>query len=141
MKIRLAKLSDYKELMKLYNLFVGENKFNNKTEDSFEKVLKNKNSFIYVADNNNQLVGFISFSIKDVVRYPEPIGTLDEMFVMEKYRKQGIGNKFMEIFETKLKELKCYGVFMESGKDLKTAHKFYEKLGYKNYGYYFAKRF
>jgi ribosomal protein S18 acetylase RimI-like enzyme len=141
MKIRPAKLSDYGELMKLYGLFVGDDRFSNKTADSFKKVLQSTTSFIYIAEKQSKLIGFVAFSIKYVVRYPKPIGTLDEMYVLEQYRNQGIGKNLMEILEKKLKKLNCYGIFMESGKDLKTAHIFYEKLGYKKYGYYFAKVF
>ena len=141
MNIRPAKLSDYDELMKLYSQFVGDDKFGKKTEDSFVKVLSSKNNFVYIAEDDNTLIGFIAFSVRSVVRYPKPIGTLDEMYVLEQYRKQGIGRQFMDILEKKLRQLKCKGVFIEPRKDLKTAHEFYEKVGYHNYGYYFAKSF
>lgn len=139
MKIREAKQSDYEELMQLYNFFVGEDRYLKHDNDSFNKVLNSKNNYIYVAEDNNSLVGFITFSVRNVVRYPKPIVELDEIFVSKAYRKHGIGKKFMEKMEEEAIKLNCYRVFIESHYDHKAAHKFYEDLGYKNYGYHFIK--
>ncbi len=141
MKIRLAKLSDYEELINLYNLFVGKKRFSTKNNDSFEKVLDSSNNFVFVAEENNKLVGFTTFSIRLVIRYPKPIAELDELFIIEEYRKHGIGKKLMEAVEEKAKALDCLNMFIESVYDRTAAHEFYESLGYKNEGYHFKKIF
>jgi ribosomal protein S18 acetylase RimI-like enzyme len=137
--IRKATIADYNQLMNLYNLFVGDDRFSNKDADSFKEALANNNNFLYIAADSNKLVGFMAFSIKTVVRYSQPITTLDEMYVLGQYRRKGIGKQFMDVLETKSKDLNCRGIFLESGKDLKTAHQFYKKLGYIKRGYYFTK--
>lgn len=139
MNIRLAQESDYEEVIGLYNLFLGGDRFSHHDNDSFKKVLKNTHNFIFVATDNNKIIGFITFSIRDVVRYPKPIAELDELFVSENYRKHGVGKLLMNEVEKKAKELDCYRLYIESHYDHKTAHKFYESLGYTNYGYHFVK--
>jgi GNAT superfamily N-acetyltransferase len=139
MNIRLAKRSDYEEIMDLYNIFVGNDRYSQHNNDSFQKVLDSKQNFIYVAEEDNKLIGFATFSIRDVVRYPKPIAELDELFVHEEYRKHGVGKQFMRVIEEKAKELNCHRMYIESHYDHKTAHAFYEKLGYTNYGYHFLK--
>lgn len=139
MKIRPAKSSDYNDLMKLYNLFVESDRYSKHNNDSFEKVLSNPRNFIYVAEEDNHLVDFATCSIRDVVRYPKPIAELDELMVHPDFRKHGLGKKFMDVIEKKAKEYNCYRIFIESHYDHKGAHKFYEALGYTNYGYHFIK--
>lgn len=139
MKIRLANDNDYVELMKLYNGFVGSDRYSGHDNDSFKKVLGNNNNFIYVVEDNGKLIGFAAFSIKDVIRYPKQIAELDELYVAPEYRQKGIGKKLLETIEQKARQLDCYRLFIESRYDFKSAHEFYESLGYTNYGYHFIK--
>lgn len=139
MEIREATKSDYQELMKLYNDFVGQKRYSKLDNDSFYIVLVNDNNYIYVAEEGNDLVGFATFSVRDVIRYPKPIAELDELFVSPEYRKKGVGKKLMQQIEEKAKKLNCYRLFIESHYDHKAAHFFYKALGYTNYGYHFIK--
>lgn len=139
MRIRLAKGSDYDAVMNLYNLFVGEDRYSDHGSDSYEKVLKSDSNFLYLAIDDEKMVGFVSFSTRNVVRYSRPIAELDELFVLERYRKQGVGRVLMEKAEKEAKSFGCYRIFIESHYDHKPAHKLYESLGYINYGYHFIK--
>lgn len=139
MKIRLVKQSDYEQLMELYNLFVGSDRYSKHDNDSFKKVINNPNNFVFIAENKGKQVGFVTFSVRDVIRYPKQIAELDELFVLPDYREKGVGKQLMQKIEDKAKELNCYRLFIESRYDFKTAHKFYESLGYTNYGYHFIK--
>ena len=139
MNIRTARNSDYKELMQLYNGFVGEDRYSKHNKDSFKKVSKSKNNFIYVVEENKKLIGFATFSIRLVIRYPKPIAELDELIVLPGYRKKGVGKLLMNKILSKAKELNCYRLFIESHYDHKVAHKLYEKLNFTNYGFHFIK--
>lgn len=139
MLIRRAKETDYVELMRLYNDFVGSDRYSKHDNDSFKRVLNNLNNFIYVAERDGKLIGFATFSVKDVIRYPKQIAELDELFVSTDYRQKGVGKQLMQQVEGKAKELNCYRIFIESHFDHKAAHKFYEEIGYTNYGYHFIK--
>lgn len=139
MIIREAKSSDYDELMKLYNLFVEENRFSQHDNDSFNVVMERPDYFVYIAEDNNKLIGLMTFSVRSVVRYSRPIAQLEELFVLEDFRKLGIGRKFIDILETKSKELNCCNIYIESRNDKKVAHEVYQRLGYKKDGFYFKK--
>ncbi len=139
MKIRFAQISDYKNIIPLYNGFVGSDRYSQLDNDSFRKVLQSNNNFIFVATDKDRLVGFVSFSVRLVVRYPKSISEIDELYVLPEYRKRGVGKKLMDELEKKAKELDCYRIFIESHFDHKVAHKFYEALKYTNYGYHFIK--
>lgn len=137
--IRRAKLEDYEALMKLYNGFVGGDRYSKGDQDSFKKVLNSTSNKIYVAEDEGKLIGFIAFSKRDVVRYPKPILELDELFIAITYQKHGVGSRLMDQMEQDAKTMNCHAIFIESAYQHKPAHKFYEKLGYENYGYHFKK--
>jgi GNAT superfamily N-acetyltransferase len=139
MKIRRAKKTDYDQLMNLYNGFVGEDRYSKYIGDSFYKVLQEQNSYIYVACENGKLIGFTTFSVRTVVRYPKPIAELDELYVNPDFRGKGLGVKLLQTFIEKAKELNCYRLYIESHYDHKPAHGLYSKMGFTNYGFHFIK--
>jgi GNAT superfamily N-acetyltransferase len=139
MLIRTAIESDYEQLMLLYNGLVGSDRYSRHDNDSFYRVLKNPNNFVLVAEEEDKIVGFASFSVRDVIRYPKPIAELDELFIDQQHRKKGIGRQLMQTVEAKAKEKNCYRVYIESHYKHKEGHAFYEAIGYANYGYHFMK--
>jgi GNAT superfamily N-acetyltransferase len=139
MEIRFASSDDYQELMVLYNKFVGSDRYSKLDNDSFNKVLNSGANFVFIAEDNGKLIGFATFSVRLVVRYPKPIAELDELFVEEEYRRSGVGKMLMTQVLIKAKEMDCYRLYIESHYDHKAAHKFYESLGFTNYGYHFIK--
>ena len=67
--IRPARKKDYKEVIHLFGKFVlDEKRYRKKNSNSFHKFIKNKNSFIDVAVVDDKIVGFITYSIRTVVR-------------------------------------------------------------------------
>lgn len=139
MVIRRAKGEDYENLMVLYNQFVGQERYSDFENDSFEKVLQSPTNFIFVAEEMRALVGFVTFSVRNVVRYPKPIAELDEIFVAPGYQKRGIGRLLMQEVENEARNLGCYRLYIETAYKHEPAHGFYKNLGYTNYGYHFYK--
>jgi ribosomal protein S18 acetylase RimI-like enzyme len=139
MRIRRAIHSDYQDLMILYNGFVNEDRYSRLDNDSFDQVIRSKTNYIFVAEDKGRIVAFVAFSVRNVVRYPKLIAEIDEIFVSISYQRKGLGVRLMDAVESKAKELDCHRIFIESHYDHKPAHKFYEKLGYTNYGYHFIK--
>lgn len=138
--IREAKEEDYEQLMKLYGHFEGDEKrFAGHDNDGFRKVMESSASFLYVAEESGKLVGLITFSVRDVVRYPKPIMEIDELFVGVSYRKHGVGRRLVEQAEEKARDLNCQNIYLETYLDNEPAQGLYEKMGYKKYGYAFKK--
>ena len=125
--------------MSLFNDFVQQDRYSKHDNDSFLKVLRSKNEHIYVGEENNQLIGFVTFSVRNVVRYPKPIAELDELFVSEKGRGKGYGKELLNKAMIEAKKLKCHRLYIETAYQWKVAHKMYESMGFKNYGYHFYK--
>lgn len=139
MQIRKAEASDYEQVMQLYNLFIGEDKYSRHDNDSFQKVLASESNYIFVAEEEGKLIGFATCSMRYIIRYPHPVSQLDELFVLAEYRRHGLGKQLVEKVEQTAKENGCSLMYIESGYDRKEAHVFYEKVGYTNNGYYFKK--
>jgi len=140
MKIRLATIKDKAAIVRLYNLFVqGANHYKTDKDHNLATVLAEPNSHILVAEVDDKLVGFIAFSTRFVIRYPKPILQVEELFVIQEYRRQGIAAQFLEEVETFAKKHSVQAIYIESRLDLLSAHKFYEACDYKKDGYYFKR--
>ncbi len=140
MNIRPAAKDDYERLMEMYNDFVGEDRYSRHDNDSFQQVIASPSNYFYVAEDvSGELVGFASMSVRNVVRYPVPIAELDELYVAPEQRQHGVGKELMLKVEETAKEQNCYRVYIGSNYRFPAAHKFYEGVGYTNYGYHFIK--
>lgn len=137
--IRKAVKTDYETLMSLYNQFVGEDRYSKHTGDSFNTVLTNSSSRIYVAEKNGILIGFATVSFRRVVRYPKPIAELEEIFVHEEYRKTGIGKLLLNTIIIESQKKGCYRLYIESAHSHKVAHLFYKNNNFTEYGLHFFK--
>ena len=137
--IRKVQEQDYDQLMKLYGIFTESDRFMDGKSDGFKKVLANPNAFLFVAEVKAILVGFAMLSVRDVVRFARQIAELDELFVLESYRKHGIGKQLILECEKKAMELNCQRLYLESATERTPAHAFYEAMGYEKYGVAFKK--
>lgn len=139
MKIRPAKKSDHKELMSLLNKFVQKDRYSKLDNDSFLKVLNSQHNYIYIAEENDLLIGLATLSVRHVVRYKKPIAELDELFVSTQARGKGCGKKLIQAIINQAKKNNCHRLYIETAYKWKVAHKIYESIGFKNYGYHFYK--
>jgi GNAT superfamily N-acetyltransferase len=141
MKVRKAIKEDYKEIMRLYGDFIETDRFKKLGNDSFEKILDSPTNFIFVAEEGSRLAGLITASSRLVIRYPIPILQVDEFYVDPSYQRHGVGGKLMLEIENIARENGIERIYIESSYKHTLGHKFYEKHGYKNSGYYFLKTF
>jgi len=140
MKIISAKKSDYKEFMKLMSDFVGNKRYLKPGNDSFSKFLTNKNSYTYLLKDDGKLIGFVTFSIRNVIRYPKPIAEIEELYITPGYRGRGLGNKLIKSVLKKIKKINCSRIYIGSEFKWKIAHKAYKNAGFKKIGYQFMKK-
>lgn len=140
-KIRKAKKEDYKETIRLYADFVKKpNRYKNFDNDSFFKALKLPNFYIYLAEMEKKIVGFITYSIRTIVRYPKPIVEVGEFYVVPTLRRKGIGTKLTQKALDFARKNDCQYVFIASSKDRISAHKFYKTLGFDEYAYHYRRK-
>jgi GNAT superfamily N-acetyltransferase len=64
----------------------------------------------------------------------EPFGFLEDLFVNEELRGQGIATEMLKNVIAEAKKLNCYKLVCTSRYENEGVHKLYEKLGFKNFG-------
>ena len=90
--------------------------------------------FIYVAEDNQKIVGFITGEILSKKEwYTVQLGTINNLFVLEEYRGKGIGKKLMETMMDAFKEKGINNFELYALNNNEDALKFYEKLGFRKY--------
>lgn len=64
----------------------------------------------------------------------EPFGFLEDLFVDEQLRGQGIGTELLNIVIAEAKKLGCYKLVGTSRYERESVHKMYERAGFKKFG-------
>lgn len=136
--IRNAIEGDYERFMKLMGEFVeDQTRFANYDNDSFLEVINDENSYVFVYEDLSEIIGFIVFSVRSVVRYPRPIMEVEEIFVSSKSRRKGVGRSLIEKAMEIGRQKQCYYIFLASDKKRVQAHMFHKSLGFIEYGYHY----
>lgn len=73
--------------------------------------------------------------------HQRPFGFIEDVFVREGERGKGYGTKIINVLIEKAKKEKCYKLIGTSRLTRKRVHKFFNKLGFKKYGYEFRMNF
>jgi len=66
--------------------------------------------------------------------HKEPYGLLEDVYVKEEKRGQGIGNKLLEQILTEAKNHNCYKIIGTSRMSRDLVHEWYKRLGFREYG-------
>jgi len=69
--------------------------------------------------------------------HEEPYCLLVDVFIKEEFRNKGYGSYLVEKAIKITKKLGCYKIIATSRFDRDHVHRFYEKLGFKKFGYEF----
>ena len=139
--IRPAKPTDYKEVIDLYADFVNQpDRYKNFNNDSYNQALKQPNFWFLLAVKDNQVIGFITFSKRWVVRYPKPIIEVEEFFVSPNQRRQHTGTQLMGQVISLAKKENCHYIFLASSKDRLPAHQFYKSMNFDEYAFHYRRK-
>lgn len=139
-KIRLAKIEDCKIIAKVklktwettYRGIYPNEKFDNynfkEQEEMFKGIVNNKEINLYVAECNNEIVGYMSCGkpMREFQDYKQEIGLL---YILKEYQGYGIGRRFFEIAYNEIKEKGYNKFFISCNKYNINAQKFYEAIG------------
>ncbi len=137
-QIRRATKDDYTEVISLYGNFVNDpERYKVLDNDSYLKFIETPNSFMDLVISGEKIIGFITYAVRTVVRYPKPILEVEELYVHPDYRRHGLGKKLMEHVLEFAKSVQCQYIFLASDKARKEAHEFYKALGFDQYAYHF----
>ena len=100
-------------------------------KDIFEENLQNLNYVYYVAEIENQVVGFISFHTQKLLHHCGIVGEIQELYVVPNFRNQQIGRFLVNKVKDYAKTHKLKSIEVTSNK-LRTENVYiYEHLGFK----------
>jgi GNAT superfamily N-acetyltransferase len=91
-------------------------------------------AFLYIMNNDLHKEPFDSAQGR-------PFGLLEDLFVDETLRGQGIGTELLNMVIAEAKKLNCYKLVATSRYEREGVHKMYEKAGFKNFGIEFKMYF
>ncbi|MFA5076624.1 MAG: GNAT family N-acetyltransferase [Patescibacteria group bacterium] len=97
-----------------------------------QKITAEGVKFFIEADGKE--VGRAHLYIMKNALHPEPFGLMEDVFVDESLRGQGMGTELVKQLIAKAKELGCYKLVATSRHSRPKVHELYERLGFKNHG-------
>ncbi|MBU1091567.1 GNAT family N-acetyltransferase [Patescibacteria group bacterium] len=142
-KITIEDLEVIKELNK--KLCVKEfNEFDDTIDPNYsmaqrgDEFFRNRiegDGFAYVATDNEKIIGYFVGGINDVEDYrnPSKIGEGETTFIEENYRGDGIGTKFIRMFEEWCKEKGIKRLRIVASSRNEKAIKLYKREGFEEY--------
>ena len=132
-KINLEKLKKkhLKEVINLVSKLSEYRPAEDRLEDIWKNLHKQKNSLSIVATDKKTIVGYGCIFVNQTVRGGK-IAYIEDIICDNSYRKKGIGKSIMKQLFNFAKNNKCYKIVLQCTKD-KTS--FYKKCGYELYNY------
>ncbi len=146
LKELLARLQDHLAKIDFLEQFIPYKDF--KQDDYLKMQLESvekKHGKIYLAEEEGALIAVLVGWIVDerldfVEYYPNKIGYISDLYVVEEFRGQGIGEALVEKIEAYFKEQHCDQIALSYLIANEPAHRFYEGLGYRDYSARMVKR-
>jgi ribosomal protein S18 acetylase RimI-like enzyme len=105
-----------------------------------EHHIKNPDYYIFLAVENDQVIGMVGFNIKYYLHREKPVLYIGSIVVREKFRSLGIGKMLMAKVEEIAKQRGCNSIQLNSNKRRLRAHEFYKKLGFEEVSLKFEKK-
>lgn len=101
------------------------------TKKNIKHFLKNSNlGKIWMIEKDEVAIGYLVLTFCFSFEYKGLYAYIDEIYIEETYRNQGIGTKAMEFAMRQAKKLKIKMIYLEVEKNNKKAKNIYTKLGF-----------
>jgi len=138
---REAEKKDFNEIFPLLEQLWPDLELNySKLNIIYNIAIDSKIQFLIIAQTDNKIIGFCSLSIKNNLWQAGQIGHVDELIVDENYRGLGIGKNLIDEITIIAIKNKCKRIELDSAFHRKSAHEFYNKIGYDNRAYLFSRK-
>ncbi len=108
--------------------------------DIKQKKINTQGLKFYIKKDGREMARASLFIIKNDL-HNQPYGLMEDVFVDETLRGQGIGTQLAKRIIESAKKNKCYKLIANSRRSRIRVHKLYKKLGFKNYGFEFRMDF
>lgn len=132
--LRDAQSRDQNNLLKLVQKFASSFETNKEAfKNTFGKLLEDKNVDLIVAENESTLIGYVLVFHHPTFYANGTVSWVEELFVEEAFRKQGIGKQLMKQAEEKATARKSKLIALAT----RRAEQFYQSIGYEASATYF----
>jgi ribosomal protein S18 acetylase RimI-like enzyme len=132
-KATVQDLPQLAELFDQYRVFYHKGSDIPAAENFLKQRIENKDSEIFVAENEGKLVGFVQlyplFSSTRMKRY----WLLNDLFVNENYRGKGFSKELIEEAKQLAKLTNASGILLETGKSNDIGNQLYPSCGFEIY--------
>jgi ribosomal protein S18 acetylase RimI-like enzyme len=132
-KAQLADVQQLAELFDQYRIFYHKDSDIPAAEKFLTERIDNRDSEIFVAENEGKLVGFVQlyplFSSTRMKRY----WLLNDLYVNENYRGKGFSKQLIEASKELAKSTDAAGILLETGKSNDIGNKLYPSCGFEIY--------
>ncbi|MBQ8972743.1 MAG: GNAT family N-acetyltransferase [Clostridia bacterium] len=127
--IRIATIDDAAQLRELNEMFNGAGE---STIDHVRRsLLHNKQEIVFVAEEDDILVGFVCVQLKRSFCYANPSVEITEVFVKPEFRRRGIASRLISFAESECaKHLQIHNFELLTGANNHPARRLYQLLGY-----------
>ena len=132
MVIRLATTKDADGLKKLNDMFNGNGC--NSSEGIVASLANNHQEDVCVAEYDGELIGFCCGQVINSMCYSKNCGEIKELFVIESFRRQGVGRMLVAFMEYELKKRNLDSLKLFTGDTNRIAQAFYFSMGYEKAG-------
>ena len=141
-KISISEINDIVELFNKYMIFYKQESNPEKYKTYLKNRIDNDEATIYLAyESNTKAIGFvINYTCFSSVSLGK-IVILNDLFVLDNYRKEGIGNKLIDCSINLAKEIGAVRVDLGTAKDNFKAQSLYERIGFVKDTVYFSYSF
>ncbi len=140
--IRPAGLHDLAAILSLYReagLDGGAPLPRERAEAIFARMASYPDYHLFVAELEGEIVGtFALLIMENLANRGAPSGIVEDVAVAVRHQGQGIGTAMMQIARARCASRGCYKLVLSSNARRRTAHRFYESLGFRRHGYSFA---
>ncbi|MCG7564316.1 MULTISPECIES: GNAT family N-acetyltransferase [Pseudoalteromonas] len=133
--IRLATQQDLSGIVKLYKELRGHDPHMSEQvlESTWAEMLNNPGVSIVVAEVDGQLASTCQLGVVlTLTNGCRPFGIIEHVITAESFRRQGLSEQVLEKALSCAWEQDCYKVMLLSGATRTSAHKLYEKVGFKS---------
>lgn len=129
--IREAVADDSKTLEGFYKLLAPASMNINVLPERLEQIKQDNNNFLFVYEENGELLGTIFLTLCMSPAYEfRPYGLVEYVYVIEDARGKGIGSSLMKHVEDFCISKHCTRISLMSSAHRLEAHKFFERRGY-----------
>ncbi len=127
--VRTCELNDTDAICKLNADEMGYQYSPDETAQKIKLVLVDEKQHIFVAANNDEVLGYIHAAEYELLYAPKMVNILG-IAVLKKYQKNGVGRALLSEIENWAKNVGAAYVRLSSGEERTDAHSFYIKNGY-----------